>query len=105
MNNSSFASVHFPEDKGNAARANTFGRQISHLTQLCFASGAEPFDVTNQPLTFGELPSKRLINQVLNSLQQFAALNLQHLGVWSTEVNQAFGRRFRDRNFHLQTGA
>jgi hypothetical protein len=76
VNNSPLTGVHFAKHKSGTTAANPICCQISHRAQLGFAGRAKPFNVTDKVLAIRKSPSERLVDQMLDGLQEFPAFSL-----------------------------
>jgi hypothetical protein len=77
VNNSPLIRIHFAEDKCGSARAYSVCSKLGHRAELGFPGCTKAFDIANKPLALCQLASKGLVQEMLQCLQELAALSLQ----------------------------
>src|SRR5881409_3673520 len=95
MDNTSLHGLHWPENKRRRRRANLTRRVICHSSQFRLARRAIIVRVTNDSLSLGKRTAKGLIQNLLQSIQQFAALPQEQPAIvaFNSQQTTEFGLR------------
>ena len=89
MNYASFTGVHRAKSKRQARRANTISGVSRHRAQLGFAHQAEIIHITDETLSLRKTARKRLVDEMFERVQQFAAFTSEHGGTLAIDINHA----------------
>src|SRR5437867_10669379 len=96
MNHSAFTWIHWSENERARSSAHLLCRVFRHCAQLRFSSRAIIVCVTNYSLALGQRPSERLIQNLLERIEQLAALIQKDAAIGALDRNQATEIRVED---------
>ena len=86
MDNTALARVHRAESERHAGRTHTVGGVPRHRAQFGFTHQAKVINVADKTLAMRETARERLIDEMLQSVEEFAAFAAKESGISAVNV-------------------
>src|SRR6185436_10990650 len=104
MNHAPLVSLHRTENKSRRSGANLPGSMLGHGAQLSFARGPIVIRIADNALAFWQVSPKRLIQNLLQRVEQFATLIQQQGIIRAIDGKQATLGRLSSRRVQIKMG-
>jgi hypothetical protein len=102
VKDAAFIGVHCSKRKRQPAAPNLARRMKGHCAQLSFTRSTEAKNIADNAIPSGEIPTERLVQNMLHRFENFGPISLEQLGIAAIQIDGTSAFRLLEFNLEVE---